>query len=236
MRGWRARLGILVPSGIVVTEPELNKMSPEGVSCHYHRVYFRGGGIEKLRRAEKGIDDAVRLILHTRPSAIALAGTGVSFAGGYGYDQMLIKKMKELTGSLPTTTTSTSVIDALRKLKVTKVSMAMPYLEEVAKAAVKFVEDSGIQVLNMKYLDIKGPIHNLSEEIVYRTAKEVDTADSEAVFISCVGWPSIEVIEALECDLQKPVISSNQATMWNLLRMANINDKIEGYGQLLSRF
>ena len=236
MRGWRTRLGILVPSGIVVTEPELNMMAPEGVSCHYHRVSFRGGGIENLKKAEAGIEDAIQLLLHARPSAIALAGTGVSFAGGYGYDQMLIKKMKEFTGNLPTTTTSTSVIDALHKLGVTKVSMAMPYLEEVAEAAVKFVEDSGIQVLNKKWLDIKGPIHNLSEEIVYQTAKEVDSPDSEAIFISCVGWPSLEVIEALECDLQKPVISSNQATMWNLLRMAKINDKIEGYGQLLSNY
>jgi len=36
--------------------------------------------------------------------------------------------------------------------------------------------------------------------------------------------------------LGKPVITSNQATIWNTLRMAGVNDRIEGYGQLLSKY
>ena len=235
MYGWRARLGILVPSGIVITEPEFKLMTPEGVSCHYHRIAFLGGGLENLKKVEEGLEDATKLILHVRPSAIAMAGTGVSFVGGYGYDQVLIQKMKEINGNLPTTTTSTSVIDAFSKLGISKVSMAMPYIEEVARAAVKFVVDSGIQVINAKWLNRKA-ISDSSKETVYRLAREVDEPESEAIFIPCVGWPTIEVIEKLEYDLQKPVITSNQATMWNLLRLANVNDKIEGYGQLLSRY
>jgi len=226
----------MVPSGIVVTEPELSSMTPAGVSCHYHRIAFQGGGIDNLKKVEGGLVDATRLILHVRPAAIAMAGTGVSFAGGYGYDQMMIKKMKEINGNLPTTTTSSSVIDAFHRLGIKKVSMAMPYIEEVALAAVKFVEESGIEVLSKKWLDIHGPIHNLPRETVYNLALEIDDPESEAMFLPCVGWPTIEVIEKLEWALQKPVISSNQATMWNLLRLANINDKIEGYGQLLSKY
>ncbi|MFC1908885.1 Asp/Glu racemase [Chloroflexota bacterium] len=236
MYGWRARLGIIVPSGIVVTEPEFSSMTPVGVSCHYHRIAFQGGGIDNLKKVEGGLVDATRLILHVHPAAIAMAGTGVSFVGGYGYDQMMIKKMKEINGNLPTTTTSSSVIDAFHRLGIKKVSMAMPYIEEVALAAVKFVEESGIEVLSKKWLDIHGPIHNLPRETVYNLALEVDDPESEAMFLPCVGWPTIEVIEKLEWALQKPVISSNQATMWNLLRLANINDKIEGYGQLLSKY
>jgi len=236
MYGWRAKLGILVPSGIVVVEPEFELMTPEGVSCHYHRVSFRGGGITNLKKAEEGLVDATKMISHVRPSVMALTGTGVSFAGGYGYDQALIQKMKDVNGNLPTTTTSTSVIDAFHRLGIKKVSVAMPYIEEVARAAVKFVVDSGIQVLNMKWLDVKGGIHMVSKETVYNVVREVDEPESEAIFISCVGWPTIEVIEKLEHDLQKPVITSNQATMWNLLRLANVNDRIEGYGQLLSKY
>jgi maleate isomerase len=47
---------------------------------------------------------------------------------------------------------------------------------------------------------------------------------------------TFELIEALELHLKKPVITSNQATIWNMLRLAGINDKIDGYGQLLSRY
>ncbi len=111
MYGWRARLGILVPSGIIALEPEFRLMTPEGVSCHYHRFTFTGGKnneevVSGLRRAEELIAAASEIITHVRPAVVVMAGTGVSFIGGYGYDQMLIKKMKERNGDLPTTTTS----------------------------------------------------------------------------------------------------------------------------------
>lgn len=242
MYGWRARLGILVPSGIIALEPEFSLMTPEGVSCHYHRFKFSGGNseeevVKRLKKAEEYIGDASEMITHVRPAVVAMAGTGVSFISGYGYDQMLIKKMKERNGNLPTTTTSTSVLEAFRKLGITKVSMAMPYVEQVSKTAVKFVEDNGVKVLNAKWLNKAGTdIAETSKETLYHLAREVDDPKSEAIFISCVGLHTIEIIEKLENDLQKPVITSNQATMWNMLRMANINDRIQGYGQLLSNY
>ena len=142
--------------------------------------------------------------------------------------------MKKINGNLPTTTTSSSVIDALHRLGVKKISMAMPYIEEVALAAARFVEESGIGVLKKKWLG-ESPGY-VTRDKVYSLAREVDTPESEAIFLPCTGWHTIDIIEKLENDLQKPVISSNQATMWNLLRLANVNDKIQGYGQLLSRY
>ena len=242
MYGWRARLGILVPSGIIALEPELRLMTPEGVSCHYHRFKFSGGESEgevltRLRDAQEFIADASEMITHVRPAVVAMAGTGVSFIGGYGYDQLLIKKMKERNGNLPTTTTSTSVLDAFRKLGIKKVSMAMPYIEKVSRAAQKFVEDNGIKVLKAKWLNKAGTdIAEVSKEALYHLAREVDDPESQAIFISCIALHTIEIIEKLENDLQKPVITSNQATMWNMLRLANINDRIQGYGQLLSNY
>ncbi len=240
MYGWRARLGVLVPSGIMAIEPEFNLMVPEGVSCHYHRFSFTGKGsseevVKLLKQAEDYIADASEIITHIYPSVVAMTGTGVSFIGGFGYDKRLIEKLKERNGGLPTTTTSTSVVDALHKLGIKKLSMAMPYLEDVSRAAIKFIESNGFQVLNAKWLNKNGlDIARTSKETVYHLAREVDVPESEAVFISCTNLHTIEIIEKLEKDLQKPVITSNQATMWNMLRLAGIRDRITGYGQLLS--
>ena len=79
-------------------------------------------------------------------------------------------------------------------------------------------------------------IPEVSKETLYHLAREVDHTESEGLFISCVNLHAVEIIEILENDLGKPVITSNQATMWNILRLANIPDKIEGYGQLLSKY
>ena len=89
-------------------------------------------------------------------------------------------------------------------------------------------------VLKKKWLS-ENPAY-VSQDKIYGLAKEVDTLESEAIFLPCTGWHTIDIIEKLEGDLQKPVISSNQATMWNLLRLAGINDKIQGYGRLLSKY
>jgi maleate cis-trans isomerase len=238
MYGWRARLGILVPSGNIALEPEFRLMTPEGVSCHYHRFVFTGGQsneevVKNLRKAEELIGDASEVISHVHPAVVVMTGTGVSFIDGYGYDQALIKKMKERNGNLPTTTTSTSVITAFKKLRITKVSIGMPYVEQVSRAAIKFVEDSGIKVVKAKWLNKGGmEIAEVSEEAIYHLAREIDDPESEAIFISCVNLHTVRIIEKLENDLQKPIITSNQATMWNILRLANINDKMMGYGQL----
>jgi len=242
MYGWRARIGVLVPSGIITIEPEFNMTVPEGVTCHYHRFRFLGGGENKtvlkdLTAAAEYIAEASELITHVHPSVVVMAGTGVSFIGGYGYDQMLIKKMQERNGNLPTTTTSTSVIAAFQCLGIKKVSIAMPYIEEVARAAVNFVEDNGISVINAKWLNKSGfDISLISGEALYHLAMEVDDPESDALFISCTALHTFELIEKLENDLKKPVITSNQATIWNVLRLAGIKDKINGYGQLLSGY
>lgn len=240
MYGWRARLGILVPSKLIALEPEIIEMTPEGVSCHFHRFAFTGGTenekvVERLKRAEEFIADASELITHVRPSVVAMTGTGVSFIGGYGYDQMLIEKMKERNGNLPTTTTTTAVIDAIHEIGIKKVSMAMPYLEKVAKSAIQFVQDSGIEVVEAEWLNLgKYEIPELSKEALYHQARKVDQPESDAVLILCTDLHTIHIIEKLENDLQKPVITSNQATMWKMLRLAGVKDQIQGYGQLLS--
>ncbi len=115
---------------------------------------------------------------------------------------------------------------------IKKVSVATPYLEEVAKAAAKFIQDSGIEVLDLNWLGKATGIEDVSQESVYHMVRQVDKPESEAVFISCINLHTIELIDKLEADLGKPIISSNQATMWNLLRMAGIQDKLQKYGQL----
>src|SRR3989304_271179 len=106
MYGWRARIGVLVPSGIITIEPEYNRTVPEGGTCHYHRFRFLGGGensavLNDLNAAAEYIADASELITHVRPSVVVMAGTGVSFIGGYGYDLKLIEKMQARNGGLP---------------------------------------------------------------------------------------------------------------------------------------
>jgi maleate cis-trans isomerase len=238
MYGWRARLGIVTPSSNIVTEPEFELITPEGVSCHYQKFAFTGGGVKALKNLEQLVPDAAELISHVRPSAVAMCCTGGSFAGGYGHDKMLVQRMESKSGGAPATTSSTAMIEAFKTLGVNKVSLAVPYLEEVAMAEKTFIEDHGIEVVNIKWLDLQDAIEiaGVPPEVVYNLACQVNEPETEAVFLSCIALNTIEIIETLEIDLEKPVISSNQATMWHLLRLAHVNEKLEGFGRLLSMY
>jgi maleate isomerase len=235
MYGWRARLAVITPSANVVTEPEFEMMLPEGVTCHYGKFHFTGGDVEDLKNLEQLVPDAAELISHAQPDAMAMCCTGGSFAGGVGYDKMMIEKMQDRNGHLPTTTTSTAMIEAFQALGVKRVSMAVPYLEDVALAEKKFIEGHGIGVQNLKWLSIPGAIDNaaISQETLYHLAKSVNDDKSDAILLSCVAVHTVEIIDALECDLKKPVVTSNQATFWKLLRLAGIKATFSGFGELL---
>ena len=57
--------------------------------------------------------------------------------------------------------------------------------------------------------------------------------DAEAVLISCGALRTLQVVEEIEQKLGKPVVCSNQAMIWECLRLAGVDDRIEGYGRLL---
>jgi len=236
MYGWRAKLAVITPSANVVTEPEFELMAPEGVTCHYGKFHFTGGDVAALKNLEQLVPDAAELISHAQPDAMAMCCTGGSFAGGLGYDKKLIEKMQDRNGHLPTTTTATAMIDAFQALGIKRVSMAVPYLEDVALTERKFIEDHGIRVQNLNWLSIPGAIDNaaISRETLYRQAKAVDDDKTDAVLLSCVAVHTVAIIEELERDLKKPVVSSNQVTMWKLLRLAGVKETFSGFGRLLA--
>ena len=52
----------------------------------------------------------------------------------------------------------------------------------------------------------------------------------------CAHWATAHAIDAIERELGVNVMTSQQAILWNALRTAGINDRIEGYGRLLREF
>ena len=82
-------------------------------------------------------------------------------------------------------------------------------------------------------------VHGLaqfSRSVVYKLVRGVNNPDAECVFISCTNFPTIDIIEVLEKDLGKPVITANQALLWSALRKLGVHGSIDGYGQLLKNF
>ena len=53
------------------------------------------------------------------------------------------------------------------------------------------------------------------------------------MFVSCGALRTLDVVDAIERQLGKPVVCSNQAMIWGCLRIAGVADRFQGYGALL---
>ena len=62
---------------------------------------------------------------------------------------------------------------------------------------------------------------------------KVNRADADAIVLSCTNWQTMEVIERLEKETGKPVITTTQATVWAALRAVGYTAPVNGYGRLL---
>lgn len=222
MIGWRARFGIILPAVNTTTEPEFYRCLPEGVTAHFTRMEFKETSPEYFERMVEDVPAGARMLSYSAVDAIVFACTSGSLYGGLGYDQKIIAKIKAQC-DVPASTTSTAAIEAFRTMGITRVSVATPYEDWVNDLERQFFEGSGVKVIRMKGLGRKGlDVCEVHPETLYRFAKAQDDKESQALFLSCMGLRTLEVLPRLERDLGKPVFSSNQVTLWKLFRLCNI--------------
>ena len=238
MRGWRARIGFLVPPGNPTVEPEMMELAPPGVSVHFTRLSASGaagshaGQDERTRSQIASLDEAVRLMAMISPGAIVLAHTATSYALGAAAEDALVRRLEAASGTLFVTAFA-GVVAALRELGVRRIAYATPYSAALTEQGLRHLVAHGFDVVGMARLDNVRTIYEETPARAYAAARAADRPDAEAVFLSGTGMPTLPVLQALEDDLGKPVISAASAMMWHALRVAGVGARRQGYGRLL---
>lgn len=243
MYGHRARIGLIVPSSNTVCEPEMARLCPEGVTSYATRILFEPTS-QGLREMKRHVERAAsELSSENISSIIAFCCTVGSLIGEVGYDREIIDLLEKNTNT-PAITTTTAVMAALDALKIKKVAIGTPYTQEINRFEKKGLEKNGYEVVKIiGYHEHIPPetfknemIGCLVPEIAYQIGLQVNGKESEAIFLSCTNFRTIEIIQKLENETGKPVISSNQATLWYALRKLGIKDSIKGLGRLLEKY
>jgi maleate isomerase len=239
MIGWRARLGFLVPPGNPTVEPEMMALAPDGVTLHFNRMVARGapgsldGQSERNRMMIDNIDASIEMLALVQPDVIVIAHTATSYHLGRQGEAELIARLESATGTRVVTAFG-SVLRAFERLNVRKVALGAPYSRETTVQGKAHLEAHGLDVVSFDNLKDVANIYDETAERAYRLARMVDAAEAEVVFLTGTGMPTLPVLEALEQDLAKPVISSASAMMWHALRLAGVRHPIPGYGRLLT--
>jgi maleate isomerase len=237
-QGFRARIGIVVPSVNTVMEPWAQRSVPQDVSVHFSRMFLPDQmsteALIEMDRSE-GMS-GIRQLTSARPHVIAYGCTASSIVQGIDYDRHL---REEIQGkfNVPSTTAAYAILQAASTLGARKVSLVSPYTAEVASAEHDFFESAGLKVLGGAHLGISDGFRLAEPDAddLFRLGLDGWNDASDALLISCLNTRSHAVIAALEQSIGKPVITSTQATLWHALRLAGVNDRIEGFGKLLSQ-
>ena len=238
MKGWRARIGFLVPPGNPTVEPEMMELAPEGVSLHFTRMTAEGpagthaGQEERNLSQVASVPDCVKLLAMVSPQVIAMAHTATSYTLGQGLEAALVERMEALSGARFITAFG-SVLAAFSHLGSRRVAYATPYSAEMTARGKQHLEKCGLEVVSSGSLSNVRNIYEENSERAYAIARQVDHPDADVIFLSGVGMPTLDALQPLEEDTGKPVISAASAMMWHALRTAGVNCSIKGYGRLL---
>lgn len=229
--GLRAKFGMMLPSSNSIAEPQIAAMLPPGISLHTTRLRLRSGreALGMLERLEEG----VQLLVDAGVDRLIFHCTAVSMHTPEMPGQ-ITERVAAIT-PIPLTITSEAVLAALRVLGARSIVLVTPYDQATNDREVRFLTHNGITVLRERGLGIDGGVQmaEVEPDRWYRETLSMRDPAADAYFISCTTIRSAEVIEALEKELGKPVITSNQAMLWQALRDTGIDDDITGFGRLL---
>jgi len=227
------RIGVLVPSSSTVQEQEFRNVLPPGTTLHVARLALRSIEADTTLRIVEELETESRKLADAEVDAIMLPATAPSARKGLGYDQEVIARITAASGK-PATTASTGLIAALRALEVRRVALGAPWSEEINQITVRFIAANGFEVLAAQAL---GHVRNLDVgrldgETAYDLGCRIDRPDADAVVLACGNWNTFGIVERLEQKVGKPVLTTNQVTLWHVLKILEA-EALPGLGRLL---
>ncbi len=236
-----ARLGLILLQTDEVIEAEFRfllgpEFEREGIVLHHSRVPS-GQEVtrETLALMEAEIPAAVRLLPKAAAfDVIAYACTSGSTVIGEDRVTEVIRRVRPgVTVSNPLSAAKA----ALRALNLKRIGFVTPYVAEVSAAMRDNLAKAGFETVSFgSFEEVEdGVVARMTPGSILEAVLTVGAvADCDGVFVSCTNLRAAGVLEEAEARLGKPVITSNQALAWHMLRLAGKTASLPGRGRLFT--
>ena len=186
---------------------------------------------------EKMADDIPKVVKDILPDqkidCIAYGCTSGTIAAGYA---SIYEKVNSTKPNTKVTTPITSAINALKALKINKLSVFTPYTDEINQSVINYFKKENIEITGLTYFDIASDldIGKVHPEYLFDVLSKIDLSNSDALFVSCTALPVLSIIQDLEKKMDKIILSSNQTLIWDTLKQIDFRNEVEGYGELFN--
>ncbi|WP_281019823.1 MULTISPECIES: hypothetical protein [unclassified Minwuia] len=233
-RHHRAKIGFVLLATEQTIEDDMMRHAPDGVGMHFTRAAIPDSitNATLAAQADRLAGAATTLLPDGSLDVVCYACTSGSLV--IGEDRVLA----ELNRGAPkarATSLITGVIRALRAVHARRIVVATPYLDEINHRETEYLERAGFEVLDIQGLNLEkdSDMIRVTPDFIREFAMSLDRPDADAIFVSCGALRTLDVVQRLEEQSDKPVIASNQAMLWDTLRLAGIDDRLDGLGRLL---
>lgn len=229
--GPRGVVAILIPVQNSNMQPEYEAMRPPGVNNQIYRFWLEGEGDTPRAAAVRVVPE----MLKCWPDLI-IVGNSVEMRHVSHSEHLEYRaRLAAAAGGVPVVTAAEACEAGLRTLGATRIGLFNPMFEENSQSAAAYYREVGFEVTELAWLGVSRPedIIRVPTEQVLEMFERVARPDVDALLHVGGALGVVDMLEALEADLGKPIVSVNAATYWFALRSLGVTEPISGYGQLL---
>jgi maleate cis-trans isomerase len=227
-----ASIGLIIPSGNRLTEPQFNAYAPPGVGIHVTRLRMTGKFRKPLSELKRPLVEAAEALSDVKPGMIVFHCTANSMESGLAHEKAIIEIIEQASGC-PTITTAQAITQAFDRFGIKKLVLISPYVKATNQLEVNYLTETGYTVLHELGLGLETHAYSTVTPQEWKNIVKKNTrTDADGYFLSCTNTRMIEAVEDLENDLNKPVINSNQATLWACLKKLGVVHTDKKLGRL----
>ena len=240
--GYRMKFGALGPSTNTIVQPDFDDMRPVGVTNHYSRIIIPNMPVSTDADFVALVDaiqdntlQAVDVLKSCEMQYLVRGMSAATFWNGRQGAEVYLKMMRERAG-VEVSCGSFATEAALNVVKAKRIAFFSPYFP-VANAQVRrFYEDCGFTVVRDLCLQRPSPVQiaHTSDAMCRDAIRQLDSDDVDAIVQVGTNLSMLRFAAAAELYLGKPVIAINAATYWHALRATGLDDRMQGFGRLLS--
>ncbi|MGW3631455.1 maleate cis-trans isomerase family protein [Streptomyces sp. NPDC005122] len=200
-----------------------------GEDAHRVDALLEMGSLERL---SPGVEE-LRL---SGAEAVVWACTSGSFVYGWEGAHEQVRSLARAAG-LPASSTSFGFAHAVREIRARRVAVAATYPDDVAELFADFLRKAGVEVVSVRASGIVtgAEVGTWGEAAVFALARGGDHADADAVLLPDTALHTVAHLTALEKELGKPVLTANQVSVWEALRLADRRVNAPALGALFTR-
>ena len=218
--GTLGKVGVVMPAGGYIAITDFHRWLCKDIAISDFPVPLGSVSPEGLQSFADRVTDAMHLYRSYDPIDLAfLSCTAGSQVGGPGYDAYLCRVIQEAAGAKEWYTTTTAVLKALRAIGVKRPTICTPYPDDVNQTEKAYFENEGFAVEGIFGIPTANPrdpklIGRIPPDEIFRFAKAHVQPGADALFLSCTGLTTMEIIADLENEIGIPVVSSNSCAVW----------------------